>query len=65
MIWAFEDYRQDEAVILKYHHGHRGHVAIEIGSDMSVRASLPEESWDFYVYHGWLMWAAWGILGFF
>ncbi len=50
---------------MKYHKTKRGFAGIEILSDLSVRTSaVTYETFDFYVYHGLLMWTAWGLLGF-
>lgn len=42
-----------------------GAFAIEISADGTVREQSEDNSDNFYLVHGWLMWTAWGVLGLF
>lgn len=49
---------------MKYHKTNRGFSGMEILADLSVKQSPTLVTYDFNLYHGLLMWTAWGILGF-
>lgn len=51
-------------------HSTRGYFTIEILADGTIRdyqepgPDPPKSDFDFYLFHGWMMWSAWGLLGF-
>ncbi|CDW84971.1 cytochrome b5-like heme steroid binding domain containing protein [Stylonychia lemnae] len=69
MIYAFRQFESSESVTLKYHGGdNRGIFKIFVDlsggiSDASGEGYSEDDSFDFYVYHGWLMWVSWGLFG--
>jgi hypothetical protein len=58
-------YRTKDSNINSFHNGGYGTFAIKINSAFSVEevGSYNNEKVPFEVYHGWLMWTAWGVLG--
>jgi hypothetical protein len=60
MIYSF----RDDTYELRYHKK-TGHFAflIERNGDV-VFESARDDGANLYLIHGWLMWTAWGILGF-
>ena len=64
MLWAFKDFSSNGNVRLDYHDENRGFFTIQILSDYSIVVGSDAAWFSFYIYHGWLMWLAWGLLGF-
>ncbi len=60
MIYAYREDTSD----LKHHTG-TGSFAIQIHSNGDVTEVKDEEPTPFEVYHGFLMWTSWGLLGLF
>jgi hypothetical protein len=53
----------DKASGLSYPYNNTGNFMLEIGSDGSVYGKIVTPTTNFFKIHGWIMWAAWGILG--
>lgn len=50
-------------------HSSRGYFTIEIMEDGTIKDYVepepePESTFNLYLFHGWMMWAAWSFLGF-
>ena len=56
-------YRTQDSDISAFHSGGWGHFSITITNNLVVEESHVETT-PFELYHGWLMWTAWGVLGF-
>lgn len=56
-------YRTKDSNISSFHNGGWGHFSMTITSNLVVEEAHVETT-PFELYHGWLMWTAWGVLGY-
>ena len=58
MFWA---YSYANSTYTKYHGNNRGYFSIRLNAFGDV-LSADGEGFDFFKFHGWMMWSAWGLL---
>lgn len=54
--------KDGDPMSLNYHNDDRGFFGIEVSEDGSIIGYVVEEDgFDFFLFHGYMMWVAWGL----